>query len=134
MNKLISFVSNRFFDSIYQPPRQMYSISFQMSWEVWNVYGHPTVKLDEMLVLYGFGTSGAMERKSPYDQKGAFTIISNCTPQSDSDKLISAQIDPDSPPHTVVISCYLLLHTDKYNRRIEVFCCDGCDNNSCIGH
>ena len=57
------------------------------------------------------------------------------SPQSDLERLISAQRDSSSPVRTVAVSGdshIAFLYTDKQLKDTELFCCDPNDNNSCV--
>ena len=68
-------------------------------------------------------------------KKRKLAITSFASPQSDLERLISAQRDFSSPVRTVVVSgdSYLaFLYTEKQLKDIELFCCDPNDNKSCV--
>ena len=68
-------------------------------------------------------------------KKRKLAITSFASPQSDLERLISAQRDSSSPVRTVVVSgvSYIaFLYTDKQLKDIELFCCDPNDNKSCV--
>ena len=68
-------------------------------------------------------------------KKRKLAITSFASPQSDLERLISAQRDSSSPVRTVVVSgdSYLaFLYTEKQLKDIELFCCDPNDNKSCV--
>ena len=68
-------------------------------------------------------------------KKIKFATTSFASPQSDLERLISAQRDSSSPVRTVVVSgdSYIVfLYTDKQLKDIELFCCDPNDNKSCV--
>ena len=75
----------------------------------------------------------AANRKTVKKKKLATTSFTS--PQSDLERLISAQRDSSSPVRSVVVSGDLyiaFLYTGKQLKDIELFCCDPNDNNSCV--
>ena len=68
-------------------------------------------------------------------KKRKLATTSFASPQSDLERLISAQRDSSSPVRTVAVSgdSYIaFLYTDKQLKDIELFCCDPNDNKSCV--
>ena len=68
-------------------------------------------------------------------KKRKLATTSFASPQSDLERLISAQRDSSSLVRTVVVSGVLytaFLYTDKQLKDIELFCCDPNDNKSCV--
>ena len=66
-------------------------------------------------------------------KKRKLATTSFASPQSDLERLISAQRDSSSPVRTVVVSgvSYIaFLYTDKQLKDIELFCCDLNHNRS----
>ena len=66
-------------------------------------------------------------------KKRKLATTSFASPQSDLERLISAQRDSSSPVCTVVVSgvsCIAFLYTDKQLKDIELFCCDLNHNRS----
>ena len=84
-----------------------------------------------------FSTSLSTEPRNMTQVANRKTVkkTSFALPQSDLERLISAQRDSSNPVCTVVVSgdTYIaFLYTEKQLKNIELFCCDPSDNNSCV--